>query len=394
MDSSKKLVIALAVLAALIGAVYLQRESDKKEADAHSIEARTAALPKIEISEEQTAAIDTIELHVPAKEADAAEDEEGKPPEPATEATHVVLTKVGEDEWQLKEPVTYKANASNVKSLLNNLKSLKITEQISPSAESYDKWGVDDVKGLQAVFKKGDEVVLDVVFGESGSRGQMTRLKDKEGVYAVKGYSQYLYAKDVAGWRDKTIFKFDDKDAQRVVVENEHGTFTFERSSANAPSDKLADGQVGKNEGADKTAAAEDSAEKDDKAAKPNPWAVSFKPAGAASTKSIDDFKPSKVDDLLRAFKSLNASKFGDDKTVVDVGLAEPKATLTIEMKDGSKHVLLVGDNAEGTARWVKTNSGDTIFSISSWSADWVTAEPSKFQDAKKEEASDTDTKE
>jgi hypothetical protein len=171
-------------------------------------------------------------------------------------------------------------------------------------------------------------------------------------VYAIKGYSKYLYARDTAGWRDKSIFKFEDKDAVKVTVRNEHGTFSFERT---------ADGWTGKQQS----------------------------PKGGAS-KDIEEFKPSKVDDLLRAYKSLSANAFGDDKTVKDVGLEQPKATVTIELKDGTgKYVLDVGDTAEGTNRWVKASGKDALFSISSWSADWATAEVSKFQDKKKEEKKD-----
>ena len=48
-----------------------------------------------------------------------------------------------------------------------------------------------------------------------------------------------------------------------------------------------------------------------------------------------------------------------------------------------------MGDTAEGTNRWVQVAGRDTIFSVSSWSADWATAEVSKFQDKKKDEKKD-----
>jgi hypothetical protein len=357
MDSSKKLYIALALLVALGVAVYMQRQSEKKVEAAHSVEARAAELPKVEITDELIKEIDSVQITQPAKIPDAKASEDGtEETEPAAEgkATVVELIKKGEEDWELKVPVLYKANASNVTSLLNNLKSLKVSEEIASNAASYDKWGVSDEKGLHAVFKKGDQVVLDVYFGESGSRGQMTRLKDKEGVYAVKGYSKYLYARDVAGWRDKTIFKFDEKEAIKVTVQNDNGTFSFNK-----------EGET---------------------------WKGQFQAVKATSAKDIEEFKSSKVDDLLRAYKTLSASNFGDDKSAKDVGLEQPKATVTIELKgDSGKHVLFVGDTAEGTNRWVKTNAKDTVFSISSWSADWATADVTKFQDKKDEKKEEGD---
>jgi hypothetical protein len=180
----------------------------------------------------------------------------------------------------------------------------------------------------------------------------MTRLGDKEGVFAVKGYSKYLYARDAAGWRDKTIFKFEDKDVVKVTIENENGTFEFDKQG--------------------------------------DTWAGKHKDPKASAAKDIPEFKPSKVDDMLRAYKSLSASAFGDDKKSADVGLEAAKATVTVELKDGTgKYTLSVGDTAEGTNRWVKASGKDALFSVSSWSADWATADASKFQDKKKEAPKD-----
>lgn len=344
MDSSKKLYLALAVLLGLGVGLYVQTQKQEEEAQAYTLEAKLAELPKLDINEETRKAIDSIELTLPPKEIDEAADAgtaEAASPE------RVVLTKKAEDEWELTAPLNYRANQSNVNSLLDNLAKLKVTERISASTDSYERWGVTDDKALRAVFKKGDEVVADLYFGDTGSRGQMTRLANHDGVYALQGYSKYLYDRDGKGWRDKSIFKFDDKEVERVVIRNDNGTFTFER--------------------------------KDDQ------WSGRF--GKVAPGAEFERFKPSKVDDLLRAYKNLNASEFGDEKTPEDVGLDKPVATVTIEMKgDGAPYVLQVGDSAENNGRWVKASTSETLFSISSWSADWATAELSKFQEAKSDD--------
>lgn len=351
MDSSKKLYIALAVLVALGAFVYIQQKDKKKDAAAHSLAARSADLPNLTVSEEDKKAIDRIEIFRPAFEP---EEGAGGAPQEAKPEQKVVLTKIGEaegdaaDKWELAEPVKYRANDANVKSLLDNLEKLKTQEVISENSDTYDKWGVSDEKGLHAVFKKGEEVVTEMYFGDSGSRGQMVRVGGTDGVFVVKGYSKYLYDRDASTWRNKSIFKFEDKDAASITIKNENGEFAFTRDN--------------------------------------NTWAGTFNGA------SFERFKTSKVDDLLRAYKSLNASKFGDDKSDADVGLTEPTATVTIQLKgDGDQYVLSVGDTAEGTSRWVKASNADTIFSISSWSADWATADLSKFQE-KEKDADDEDS--
>lgn len=338
MDQQKKLYVAALVLVLLGVLLFVQRRSEREELSAHSLEGQAANLPKIELSEETTKEIDRIVLVKPAEE-----EEEGQ-------AEEIELVKTGEDAWSLKKPTEAKANSSNVTSLLENLTKLSLSEEISSSKEEYDRWGVSEGKALHATFFKGDENVLDLYFGENGSRGQMTRLAKQDGVYAVKGFSKWLYERDAKGWRDKSMLKFDDKQVAKVEIENESGAFVFE---------KAGDSWTGKHG------------------------------RTTASARPIEKFQPSKVDDLLRAYKALSAMDFGDGKQPAEVGLDKPQATVRIELAGGTGgHVLEVGNTAEGTNRWAKTNGSDQIYSISSWSADWATAAPSKFQQAETAEAS------
>jgi hypothetical protein len=340
MDQQKKLYVAIGVLLVLGGLLFVQRQGEHKEAAQHSIEGQAANLPKLELSEDTAKAIDRIVIHKPpSKEGAAAED--------------IELVKTGEEAWSLDKPAKAKANASNVKSLLDNLPKLALSEAISESKDEYDRWGVSDEKALHATFYKGQESVLDLYFGENGSRGQMTRLAKQDGVYAIKGFSKWLYERDAKGWRDKAMLKFDDKEVVKVSIQNEHGTFIFDKAGESWTS------KHGKT---------------------------------AAQAKPLDKFQASKVDDLLRAYKALSAIDFGDGKQPGDVGLATPAATVTIELKGGTGvHILKVGNTAEGTNRWAQTNGSDQIYSISSWSADWATADVAKFQATETAKASDSD---
>ena len=94
---------------------------------------------------------------------------------------------------------------------------------------------------------------------------------------------------------------------------------------------------------------------------------------------------------IHHAYKGLNATDFGDDKQPDAVRLNQPVAKLTIKLaENGGTHELLVGDNAEGNTRYVKTNDGDQFYTVSSWASDWATANVDKFQEkdeTKKDEA-------
>lgn len=329
MPTDKKLLIAIAVLAVLGGVVVMQRQKQAAELSAHSFETVSGSLPKITITDEDLKKIDKVEITKPAeKESDKAED--------------IVLVKKGDEDWDLEKPIAAKAGASNVKSMIDNLKKLEVKELIDNGKDTYDKYKVSDAKALHTVFYKGKDVAFDGYFGEDGSRGQMTRLPGKDGVYAVKGYSSYLFNRDSKAWREKTIFKFDDKDIAKITLENDNGTFTFEKSGED------------------------------------------FKPEYAKpktkAFKELEKFDKTKLQSLISAYKSLSAADFGDGKKPEDVGLASPKATLTFDMKEGTaKYVVTFGD-VEGSNRWAKRNGSDEIFNVSSWAGDWATANVDKFQ--------------
>jgi hypothetical protein len=277
-----------------------------------------------------------VVIQTPAKEGE--EGKEGK------EAAEHVLVKTGDD-WQLEKPVKALANKANVDSLLKNLKSLEVKELITDDEKEYAQYEVTKEKAIHASFHKGDKVAYEFWFGKDGGLGQVTRIEGKKGAFAVGGFSNYLYSRDTKGWRDLGIWKFDEKKVKSVELQNENGAFSFTK------------------EGED--------------------WkATHKKKAGGAGP--LKDFAKKKVDDLLRAYKALNANAFGDDKTLADAGLEKPVATLTITLDDGAKKTLNVGSNAEGSSRWVKAD-GEQIYSISSWAGDWATADVEKFQDKKKD---------
>jgi hypothetical protein len=218
MTSDTKLYLAVGVLAVLGGAYYLQTQKRAEETKAHSYAAQTAALPEIKVTDDDIKKIDKVVLETPEEKADG--DKEKK-----AAAKHV-LVKQGE-EWKLDEPVKALANQANVESLLKNLKTLKVKEQITKDPKDFAKYELGDKEAVHATFYKGKDVAYEFWFGKSGGVGQMTRIKGQEGGYAVDGYSSYLYSRDTKGWRDLTIFKFDEKKVKAVELQNEHGMFAF-----------------------------------------------------------------------------------------------------------------------------------------------------------------------
>src|SRR5262249_6809157 len=136
----------------------------------------------------------------------------------------VVLEKKG-DKWELTKPVNAPANATTVKSTLDNLKELKAKEVIisTPNDDQKKEFEFTPEKQLHLQVWKGGDKKLDATFGKSGARGQMAMVEGKPAIYAVTGYSSYLYAKEPKGWRDAEIFKFDDANVNQMTIEKKDG---------------------------------------------------------------------------------------------------------------------------------------------------------------------------
>lgn len=317
MSQSTKLYAGVVILAALGGAVYWAQGRDKQIGTSHTT---SAELPDLKSPED----VD----HLTIKNADK---------------TEVVLEKK-DGKWVLTKPLEAAANQSNADQIVRNLKELKAKEVISsqPTEETKKEYDLVPEKAVHVIASKGGETKLDITFGTSGPRGQMVMVEGKPGIYTVSGYSSYLYTREVKGFRDTEIFKFDDQNANGLTIAKKGSKGESELFSFTKENDK---------------------------------WAGTYK------GKAIDRLDEEKVKDALRAFKSLTADDFGDGKTTAETGLDEPASVVTIQLKDNAgKYVLKVGNVSTGTNRWVMKDGSDIIYSIPSYTADWTTPEVSKFQ--------------
>jgi hypothetical protein len=344
MKTDQKIYAGLVILALLAGGLYFTMQNKKEQVQKHTVTAASADLPTVAVAKDDGDKITKIEL--------TSSDKDDK-----NKKTKVVLEKKGED-WDLTTPTTAKANASNVKSLIDNLKEIKVKEQIDRSTASYDQYDLSDDKAVHVVAYKGADKADDLYFGKSGSRGQMVRIAGKDGVYVLSGkagesYSSYLYTRDVKGWRDGAILKFEDANAIQVEVTNKNGQFSFSKNG-------------------DKWSGSFTKRDKDGKLDKPE--------------KEWKKFDEAKVKDLLRAYKALTAEDYGEDKDKASSGVDKADAEggiVHIKLKDNAGDLTVkIGKVSKGTSRWAMKDSSDILYAISSWSADWATAEVTKFQKA------------
>jgi hypothetical protein len=337
MKTDLKIYAALGVLVLSGGGLYLAKQNTKAQATLHSATAASADLPTISVPKDDTEKITKLEITSPSKDD-------------KTKSTTVVLEKKGDD-WMVVKPVEAKGNTSNVRSLLDNLKELKLKEVIDRGTASYDNYEVSDAKGVHVMAWKGADKTTDLYFGKSGSRGQMARVGGKDGVFIAEKYSSYLYTREVKNWRELGILKFEDANAIQVEVTNKNGLFSFSKNG-------------------EKWASSYTKRDKDGKLEK-------------KSEKEWKTFEENKVKDLLRAYKGLSAEDFAEEKA--DTGLDkadENGGVVHIKLKDNAGEITVkVGKAAKGTSRYAIKDGGDgTVYTVSSWAADWATAASTKFE--------------
>jgi hypothetical protein len=334
MKTEHKIYAALAILALLGLGLYMTRQQKQKHLTEHSATAATADLPQVGVAKDDVEKITKLEIRNADKGA-------------------VTLEKKG-DSWEVTVPVQAKANATNVRSLLDNLKELKVKESIDRTAATYAQYELTDEKAVHVVaYKEGNAKAADLYFGKSGSRGQMMRVGGKDGVWVASGYSSYLYTREVKNWRETGVLKFEDANVVQASIENKNGLFSFSKNG-------------------DKWAGSYTKRDKDGK-------------LGKKAEAKWEKFDEAKVKDMLRAYKSLTAEDFADAKA--ETGLdnaAENGGVVKITLKDNAgEHVIKVGKTSKGSSRYAVKEGGDgTVYVLASWSADWATAEKTKFEKA------------
>lgn len=330
MTKETKIYIAAGLLAAVGAAAYFRREGTKQEQAAHAPASSSGALPTVAPEKDQTERITRLEV---------VNGDKGK----------VVLEKKA-DGWELVEPIKAKANGEHVKKALENLRELKVKEVVEKGGGAYDRYDLGEKKGIRVTGLAGGEKLVDLTFGKAGERGQMVRIDGREGVFALEKnkFQSFMFTRDAKNWRDNQIAKVEEANVVGVEVSNKEGLYSLSKNG------ETWSATFAKREG-------------DKLAEKPAAW---------------DKFDPAKVKDFLRAYKTLTAVDYADDKA--DTGLDKPEehgGIVKLTLKDNAGALTFrVGKTAKAKDRYVLRDGGDgTIYVVSSWAADWA-IDATKFE--------------
>ena len=139
----------------------------------------------------------------------------------------VVLQKKG-IEWFVESPVTYKADQSNVASLIHSSKSLQIGNIVSNKPDKHSVFQVDSAGTLVRLMQNGTEKAS-FILGKSGSSisEMYARRSASNDVALVDGASSYVFNRPVKDWRDRMILSVPKESIKEVRYQFGDTTFVL-----------------------------------------------------------------------------------------------------------------------------------------------------------------------
>jgi hypothetical protein len=263
--------------------------------------------------------------------------------------------------WELTAPIVTEASSAKVVQAIQNLETLHLWKQLDPGTSYYDQYDLTADKALHIVAWKGADKVIDLFCGKGSSDGQLVRLPDREGMFALinwgpQGYAGFLFTGDLRSWRETSIFNFAPEEVVGVEITNPKGGITFAKIDGRWLATRTKpkpDGQLGR----------------------ATPWS---------------GFDATKIETLLRDYRALAAEDFGDGVTRAEAGIDEAERSggvIRIRLKGGAVLTLRVGKVANNRTRWAikdgrwaAKDGGGTLYAIAPWPAAWAIADAHTFE--------------
>src|SRR3954468_6675800 len=206
--------------------------------------------------------------------------------------------------YKVVKPVPYAADQEAAKQAFESLEKLEFDGIVSDQKSKQDELEVG-ASGVRVVAKKGDKVVADLRVGKVANNLTMIRPEGKDEVWQAVGYLKYQYDKDSAGWRDKSITTFEEKDANRIEIKSKTGgAIVLTRPEAK-----------------DAGAAGE--------------WSVS------QTSVKVDPLDKTIAPGIVSALYAWKTNDFADNAKPEETGLASPDNTITVGLK-GDKKVTVM----------------------------------------------------
>ncbi len=191
--------ILIGILAVLVVVAYLVMQKPGERSSSSDTEGKLVTLDSL--------AVNKIEIKSPTRK--------------------VVLEKKGV-EWYLAEPLSYRADQSNVASLIHETNNLEVKSIVSNKPEKQSVFQVDSAGTVVRIFENGAEKTSFVI-GKAGSSYSETyaRRANSNDVALVGGAMSYIFNRPVKEWRDRTILSAPMERIKEVKFQYEDTTFVL-----------------------------------------------------------------------------------------------------------------------------------------------------------------------
>ncbi|MBM4255643.1 MAG: DUF4340 domain-containing protein [Deltaproteobacteria bacterium] len=259
----------------------------------------------------------------------------------------IVLSKADAG-WSLEKPAQAKADDTEVKTFLSNLRSLNAQDFLEEPVVGLSEFGLEPPQMSITLTLGADSAQKTVLIGneKAGDKGAKNRyVKRAELDKPLFLAGEWIWRdlnKNVADFRDKTVAQFTTEQVKQVDVKRNDGeSFTLIR-------------------GAD------------------NKWTIDRTQEGTLREPSLSQF----VDELrqLRGFEI--AAESPTDLSVY--GLDAPFVTVAVSDGEGKKlAAILAGQKGEGTERktFAMAEGGQTVFGLRDYVFDRLNKKPADFWD-------------
>jgi hypothetical protein len=259
--------------------------------------------------------------------------------------------------WALTAPIAGEASRAAVEETIRNLGTLHLWKQLDAGTRYYGQYDLTDEKAMRITAWVGARKAVDLFCGKGAQEGQLVRLPDRDGMFALvnwgpQGYAGFLFTRALRDWRESAIFRFDEAEVAAIEIRNRGGVLRFERHDGGWAATRARPGGT------------------------PQPW-----------TK----FDAAKIAQLLRDMRALSADDFTDGVSHADAGVDDAERTggvLRIERRSSGPLTLRVGALAHDDtrfglrdARWATKDGGDqTLYVLSPYTSGWALADSHKFE--------------
>lgn len=261
-----------------------------------------------------------------------------------TKAKNTTVIKKDGETYKIVQPISYPADKDAAKLVFEALAKMEFGDVVSDQKARHGEFELGD-DSLRVVLKKADKPVADLRIGKTNNQMTMTRVEGKDEVWTTSGLFKYQLDKDTSAWRDKGITSFEEKDAAKLQITSKAGAKIVLTKPAAPDAGPAPDWQV------------------------------------VESSVKVEPFDKSVAAGVASQLATWKANEFADSAKPEDTGLDAPELTVTVGLRNGKEHTVLIGKKKGEEDFYVKTADNPQVYLVKKYNLDRVNKRPIEFRD-------------